>query len=466
VSAAHDFTGLSTGIDDEQPIIEAIQPGRLPDEWWQQTSQLAHIALAADSREIGREAVLVAVLVQVVAHIPPAIRLPGPPRDGAPNLLVVLTGPPGVGKGAAMDLAEYLVPAPTGTRRTPAGTAEGFVKSFFDPNPDQADRKLRPMVQHRSPVIVRSDEVGSLIQQMARQSASGEGLIAQWKKMISGEQLGFGYATPEKRVIVPSLSYRCGLIFGVVPAHAKVLFDDRGGGLPQRMLFAPATVEHLPADDDIPPPDPAPMKWDSPWRPQPGTPSGVPNVVPVDDDVLERMRREALDLKRRVYAEEPGSDLETHRVYNRLRTATAIATLHEARSVSMQWLDLAEDVTAMSDQTSLWLLDRARVTAHSEAKTANDKHAAREVGAAEAVDRNREARQLERIVKGARRMWELVKQDRAHTVGEARRLMRRYEKDEIERCLGHAVDLDWLLEAAEPGQGSDKRTLSLGPVTP
>ena len=67
-----------------------------------------------------------------------------------------------------------------------------------------------------------------------------------------------------------------------------------------------------------------------------------------------------------------------------------------------------------------------------------------------------------------RELWHLVNDGRADTFARARRLMRSFSGDEIERGLAHTIDLGWLLEVEEDttAGGSKARRLTLGEVRP
>lgn len=453
-----------TGDDDKGDDAVSVDAARLGNEFWQQTPQLAQIAQAADSRVISREAVLLAVLVNVAAHVPAMLQLPGPPRKGAPNLICIAAARPGAGKGSSADCANGLIPPPPTTKRIPLGTAEGFVKTFFELNPDKDERKERRLVRHYHPVIVRTDEIGVFVQQTGRQSASGEGLIAQLKQMCSGEALGFGYATDEKRLMVDPLSYRAGMICGVAPAKAAPLFDDRGGGLPERMIFSLAFPEFVPDDDAVRgiPCDPGLIPWRPPLRDDAEL---LRYSIDIDDDVNAVMRLEHLA---QIRADHVGSDLDVHRTYNRLRLAVCVAWLHGDTTVTMRWHLMAEDVMRSSDAARQWLLEQITAESRRADSAGDQRHASRAVTVADAIDRNNEARQTERTVKAARRLWELVNDKRADTVGDIRRLVRQFERDEFDRGLAHAIDIGWLVETEQEtiSGGAKARRLTLGEVRP
>jgi hypothetical protein len=369
--------------------------------------------------------------------------------------------PPGKGKGSSADAAAKLVSLPGNAVALPLGSSEGFVKSFFAKNPDKEDAKKRPLIRHAGPVLVRADEIGSLIQQFGRQSSSGQGLIAQLKQMCSGEVLGHGYAADDKRLIVDALTYRASLVCGVAPAKAASLFDDLGGGLPERMVFAIATAERVPDDDRVCliPCDPGPLGWETPYVPTPS------NAIVVDDDVARVIRLADLAQKRETYK---GSELDVHRTYNTLRLAVPVAWLHGEQAVSMRWWEMAEQIMVTSDATRAWL----RVLIDGEQAKLDDaagrRHASKTAKGTAASIEVEEAYKTKRTEAAARKIWQLVSDDRAETLSQSKRLMRSFDADQIDAGLGHALDLDWLVETEKgttPG-GSKKRLLTVGKSSP
>jgi len=98
----------------------------------------------------------------------------------------------------------------------------------------------------------------------------------------------------------------------------------------------------------------------------------------------------------------------------------------------------------------------------------NKRAARRAVETADALDRREEARRTERTTKAAEKLWHLIHDGRADTFGRARRLMRAYDGDELERGLAHAIDLGWLVEVEEDttAGGSKARRIILGEVRP
>jgi hypothetical protein len=209
----------------------------LPERFWRRAKH-ARVREAAFAVGVSPEALMLAVLVAVAAHIPQAVVFPGR-RRGVPNLLVAVIGEPGTGKGTALDRAFELVPLPRDARRYKPGTAQGLVKEFFEPGVDPNDAKKSQLVRHPNAVVLRVDEVAKFAAATGKNNDHGANLLAELKSSIFGEELGQSVATIEKNLRVAALSYRFGGVMGVAPSkHAGNLFDDVDGGLPQRLLWA------------------------------------------------------------------------------------------------------------------------------------------------------------------------------------------------------------------------------------
>src|SRR5258707_333753 len=71
----------------------------------------------------------------------------------------------------------------------------------------------------------------------ALKDRTGSTLIPELRKLYSGEELGFGYADPDKRVLIPDHSYRACIIAGVQPGRGQALLADADGGTPQRFCW-------------------------------------------------------------------------------------------------------------------------------------------------------------------------------------------------------------------------------------
>ena len=459
-------SSLSSPLEWSDAHVGDPQDRRLPDEWWQQTPQLTHLRNAADARAVGREALLLFALANAVLHVPPAFALPPPPRPGSPNLIVIQVARSGGGKGTNSDAADEVVPAPADALRFPLGTAEGFVKTFFHKNPaiDKEERAKFPLVQHTHAVRVNVDEIGAYFAQTGKngsRNAPGEGLTAQLKQAVSGEYIGHGYATDEKRLICKPHTYRFALTCSTVPSKAEPLFSDTGGGLPERMLFAQASPATVPDKWEDLPPFPGRLDWSPPWLA-----AAVDGEIQIDDDV----RAEVLNrwLAARGEDNQTGDELDVHVDYLRLKLAIPLGGIHGVGRVTRQYFDMAGDIITMSTAVRAWL--RACVTEErrSEHGNADNRFAQRQATSAVATADALQARESNRILTAARKLWELARDGRADTISDARRLMRSFTPKELEAGVEHAVDHTWLIVTAEDttSGGSQARRISLGQSRP
>ena len=317
-------------------------------DFWQERPELAHIARFAHSRMISRWALLGVVLARTACSVPPNVVLPpiiG--GDGSLNLFVALVGPSGSGKSAVLAAAADAVAA-DGFGSAPVGSGEGISRSF-------AYRRVKDQVlvwQERQ-VLFTAAEVDGLAALAGRQGAT---LSGQLREMFNGSELGFGYAAPDKRIILPPHSYRASLVVGVQPGRAGHLLDDADGGTPQRFLWLPAT------DADVPRrPQPTPERWVPPglaWpRPFRLSPAGEGD----EDDgkgigrreelhVCDEAREQILDAAY-MRASGIGEPLDGHALLLRLKAAAALAVLAGRKSVRVDDWSLAGAVMAVSDRT-------------------------------------------------------------------------------------------------------------------
>jgi hypothetical protein len=440
---------------DVDPETGEIAGARLPPEFWSYRPELGHIRIAANADLVSAEALLLAVLARVIASIPQAITLPRPPRPGSLNSYVAIVGPPGSAKGSVMDAASQLIASPFDAITTPLGTPQGFVREFYEPNTDtDAEARRRfPMVRHHHPVIVRSDEIGAYAEATANRSGgnAGDGLLAQLKQAWSGERLGHGYATTEKRLRPAEHSYRVVAVLGVAPAKAAPLFHDLGGGLPERVLFAPSLCHGLPPIDQIPE-HPGAWTWEVP------TPPPHNNRIPVAPEIA----REILNHR---HGRSSGTitvdALDVHLHLNQLKVATALAVLNRRWNVRVDDWNLAADVITMHRATRRALLATINYEKDKGYQEADDRAARRAVRTADAM----EARERRRIVEGAIKLAHRVHEGEPMTRGDHRRAMKHY-REQFDDIADHAIAEGWIAEVSERGQGEDKRTLRPGSKRP
>lgn len=327
----------------------------LPERFWQREAHHV-VRRCAELVGVSPEALMLAVLAAVALHVPPTVRLPGK-RYGQVNLLACVVGPPGAGKGTTLDRALQLVPPPPLVRPIALGTPQGLVRAFYERNADPAAAKLQPLVRHARPVIVRTDEVAAFAAATNGRSAHGDGMLAHLKGAVSGEGIGGGYASDERNLSLAPHSYRLTGVLGIAPAKANPLFDDLGGGLPERLLFAPVlpAVEveapEVPAfavDDDTTPghveghAELPPLGWRLPAL------TGLQAFI--DSKAVAGWLTAAL-------RHPSGDGLDAHRVYLTHQVAALLAVLDGRWTITGTDLMLAGDVLDVSVATRRQLLD-------------------------------------------------------------------------------------------------------------
>jgi hypothetical protein len=287
----------------------------MTESFWSARPVLEHVLAAARARGVGPWALLGAALARAVATVPAEITLPGIVGSRMSlNLFVALVGPSGGGKGAAEAAAIDAFRFATDIETVPLGSGEGIARTFRpvgtnadDPNPVSAAFFTAPEIDTLSTITGRQ----------------GSSLSAELRKMYSGEQLGFGNAGRDTRVIVPPGSYRACLSIGVQPLRSQALLDAADGGLPQRFAWLPISD---PDALDEPPEHPGTWKVSRPsWLRAIGThlDLNVPDVA------WTAIRAHRLSVLR----EEPGVDpLDGHSLLTRLKAAAALMAL-EGRTV-------------------------------------------------------------------------------------------------------------------------------------
>ncbi|QNK80415.1 hypothetical protein [Nakamurella sp. PAMC28650] len=348
-----------TRVADAARFDEIVQ-----NEFWSARSELAHIKAFAHARMCSPWAVLAVVLTRIACTVPPNVVLPPiVGGDGGLNLFAGLVGPSGSGKSGAINAARDAV-VTEGFPTVPLGSGEGISRSYA-----YRSTKTQQLVWLERSVLFTATEVDALSALDGRQGAT---LGAQMREMFNGGELGFGYASVEKRVILPEHSYRAGVIVGIQPGRAAVLLDGEAGGMPQRFLFMPSTDPTIPRY-----PDPAPTIWTPPrmhWaaprnNPFPegeadtGRAVGPREELWVDPLIVDGIQKAAHQRATGI-----GQPLDGHALLVRLKVAAALSVLAGRKMIRDHDWDLAGTVMAVSDTTRLAMqaqLENAR-TAISE----------------------------------------------------------------------------------------------------
>jgi len=210
----------------------------LEQDFWNARESLQLIYQAALSRMASPWSVLACCAARILCLIPPAITLPaiigGP---GSLNWFAAISAKSGGGKGAAMAVAAKLVDAEIIVRGI--GSGEGMIEAYR--------RSAKEEDDYIESVLFSIDEIDSL---GAMGGRSGQTTMAILRQGFSGEKLGYSYRGRQSET-VPAHTYRMTIVASVQPERAGVLFDDAGGGTPQRFMWFPGRDKRITAQ----PPD-------------------------------------------------------------------------------------------------------------------------------------------------------------------------------------------------------------------
>lgn len=302
-------------------------------KFWAARPSLTHLHEFARARRAAPWAVLGVAMARVVVATPPHVVLPAlVGSDASLNVFVAVVGASGDGKGAAVGAATDALRIGTPVTSFPVGSGEGLTHLFVARNKGEVK-------QHTTAVLAHVGEVDTLTALNSRQGSTLQPVLRQ---AYMGEEFGFGYADPTKRLVVGAHSYRLALVVGVQPKRAGALLDDTDGGTPQRFMWLPATDRDAP---DTAPAEPKALPWKMPTLPAHDPLTGrvlVPVCetarVAVDDARLDRIRGNC-------------DALDGHALLARLKVAAALGLLDRRVAVSDEDWELAETVMAISDAT-------------------------------------------------------------------------------------------------------------------
>lgn len=311
----------TVALVEPEPVEMDLHPVNLPEEFWTERPSLAHIAAAAHSRIVSRDAVLAAVLARVALSVPHHVTLPA--LVGAPATFDFFAGVvsrPGTGKSTSDRLADELWPI-DGAKvdRRPLGSGEGLIEAYLGDVEVEGDggKKHTERRQVLDGILFHLDE-GQALAEVA--SRSGSTLFQTLRSAWSGAHLGQANATKERTRNLPAGAYRCVLVAGFQWSTATALIEDVAGGTPQRFLWLsgedpsiPATVAETPA---WPGPLPRPVKG---WTRGP---------VCIDPAIVDEVVQHHIDRSRGLLTEDP---LDSHAMLLRLKVAMLLAVLDDAR---------------------------------------------------------------------------------------------------------------------------------------
>ncbi|AER47639.1 DNA polymerase/primase [Mycobacterium phage DS6A] len=341
-----ELDAAAAGDDDGAPPADVLE--QLEGDFWQRRPSLNLIYTAALSRLASPWAVFACCCARVVADIPPTVQLPAIIGGrGSLNLFAAISAKSGGGKGAAMAVADALTPNRDLEVRS-IGSGEGMIEAYrrdTKKNGGDDDGIDGPDDSIVTSILFSIEEIDSL---GAMGGRSGQTTMTVLRQGFSGEKLGFTYRGRQHET-VPAHTYRMTVVAAVQPERAGTLFEDAGGGTPQRFAWFPGRDRRITAD----PPD---------W---PADRAGQPAVIPrlsndhkaqaagvVDvPNIVVRTVREARA------ASMSGDDnaLDGHALFTREKYAYALAVLDGRTHMTDEDWELSGVVAAVSD----WCRDKA-----------------------------------------------------------------------------------------------------------
>lgn len=309
----------------EPDTLESIE-----DNFWDRRESLNLIYTAALAQMASPWAVFACCTARLLALTPPSIRLPAIiGGEGSLNWFGAIVAKSGGGKGAAMAVAEQLVVSDDVYVRG-AGSGEGMIEAY-----------RRASEGHEVESILFSiDEVDSLASLKDR---SGQTTMSVIRSGFSGETLGYTYRGRAKES-VRKHTYRMTMVVSVQPDRAAALFEDAGGGTPQRFQWFIGRDRRITEN----PPE-WPMLRKEPRRIPLISGSDMARAAGIID-----VPQEVRDTVRRARATSMSGDdtaLDGHALYCREKSAFALALMDGRTSINDEDWKLSGIAAAVSDWT-------------------------------------------------------------------------------------------------------------------
>lgn len=317
------------------PQVEEIEADTaalesLEDNFWDSREHLNLIYTAALAQMAAPWAVLACCIARLLALTPPTLRLPAlVGGEGSLNWFGAITAKSGGGKGAAMAVAEQLVISDDVYVRG-AGSGEGMIEAF---------RRASEGNEVES-ILFSIDEVDSLASLKDR---SGQTTMSVIRSGFSGETLGYTYRGRAKEAVAKH-TYRMTMLVSVQPDRAAALFDDAGGGTPQRFQWFVGRDKRITAHP-------------APWPTHKGQPKRIPlisrndfsraaGIITIPEEVRDTVREARA-------ASMSGDDnaLDGHALYCREKAAFGLALIDGRTNINDEDWKLSGIVAAVSQWT-------------------------------------------------------------------------------------------------------------------
>lgn len=429
------------------PALAAIQP--LPEAFWQ-TPALGAIRRWAVRALVAPEAVAVAVLLEVLAHISPRVILPA--IIGGPvslNLYANLIAPSGIGKSSSAATARRFLSVQSPDvipKRAQLGTGQGIVEAYL-----KSLGRGKGKIQAEDSVLFTMDE-GAALHQLAgtKDSVLLPTLRAAW----NGAELGQANAGEDTRRHLDGHSYRLGLLVNFTPAAATRLLGGVDYGTPQRWLWIRAQPFGVEA-----PPLVGPTLPQLKWKPPPDPGSSHRQEILLPPEVIDEIRTEHFE-RCNGKAFDP---FDSHSNLLRLKVAAALLLLDDTREERYRlelgdW-ERAGLVIEHSNAVRAALLRLESDQARQKARAKRESLGADRVAEAVALGHHAGeecARRVRALVwSGPAREW--TRKELANRVGVRHR-------PAIEDGLVLAEEAGWIRVREVPGRGTPKRSITRGPT--
>jgi hypothetical protein len=330
--------------DDWEP--EPTQPDEqlgpaLPDEFWDERTELKRLRCVAHHRKVSAPSVLLSTLCRAVSHIDPDVTLPAIVGEIASlNLFGLQVAPSGAGKSAAHDVAmstrSMEVAGGIDVGHRAPGSGEGLSERFLGMVSETVNGKaVRRKRQVFRAMHYHLDEGAALADLGNRK---GSTLLTQLRTAWVGGRLGMANASDDTDRDLPPHCYRLCFTLGVQAKHAGPILEQAGAGTPQRFVWASAIDRTLPRTVAELPKWPGPFIWTVPhWE------AGPIMVAPT---VWAEIGQRHLD---RVHGSD-ADELDSHRDLQRLKVAFGFALLNDRYDVNTDDWRLAGVYMTYSDQ--------------------------------------------------------------------------------------------------------------------
>ncbi|WP_371528400.1 hypothetical protein OG302_22420 [Streptomyces sp. NBC_01283] len=456
--------------DEGETAGPAPIPGQIPEEFYAARPELRQIRQAGHSRSRSGDVALLSVLTRLSAMVSHRIRADtGVAGYASLNLFGGIIGPSGIGKSTGVEVADRLMPAPTGLDfrdGLPLGSGEGLAEVFMGTVEEETGevqrgrggtatpvtRTVRRQVRHNAFFYV--DEGATLTRLMKERSGStlGETL----RSAAVGQTLGQTNASKDTSRYIPGGSYSLGLLVGFQPETVAPLFEEVAEGTPQRFLWVQVVDPSIP---DEQPPWPGEL---TAWQAAVSAPAGdeASGYVLVSFDEAIKTELRAADLAK-ARGQAPAADrnpYDSQAPVMRVKVASLLAILAGRRHVNAEDWHLARILWGASCATRDAILQYSEDQRRAEQEKRTKARIEEEVRVDHAKQLADDARADKAVERLATRLAVLVRESGPQARKAVRGRTAGRDKKYLPDAFAYAVLREWVVE----GDGK----FAPGPVPP